>query len=207
MSEHPIIMSAESVRAILNNAKTQTRRVTVQPPPPDCGKILVGEYHPTKIDKHGEAYPGKPIFGACSEDGKWGVKCPYGKPGDHLWVRETWWQPPADEIFPVQYDADTDDASRQNAKRDLLPLGWQRRPSIYMPRWASRITLEITDIRVERLQDITEDDAIAEGVKPHWKDEARDIFAELWDSLNAKRGYGWDTNPLVWVVEYRRMKP
>jgi len=98
---------------------------------------------------------------------------------------------------------------------------WKITPSIFMPRWASRITLEVTAVRVERLQEITDSDAVEEGVTRHlrstlgWSFEeseetfniaqARDTFRLLWDHLNAKRGYGWEKNPWVWVIEFKRL--
>ena len=122
-------------------------------------------------------------------------KSPYGIPGDRLWVRETWTgaDDPAHK-HAVHYRADGERACR-----------W--RPSILMPRWASRITLEVTGIRIERLCDITERDALAEGCvgDGHVTVDARAAFKLLWGSLNAKRGYGWDANPWVWVIHFKRI--
>lgn len=92
-----------------------------------------------------------------------------------------------------------------NARRDSITPSWWRRPSIFMPRAASRITLEVTDVRAERLQDISETDAIAEGC-PNGATRPIDWYRTLWDDLNAARGFGWDTSPWVWVVEFRRIK-
>lgn len=129
------------------------------------------------------------------------------QPGDRLWVRETWYCAGVDESdgYPVRY--------REGATvQEDVSISW--RPSIFMPRWASRITLEITGVRVERLQDITEEDAKEEGVPPmifsdggYGKPDYRDGFRQLWDSINAKRGFGWDVNPWVWVIEFRRVTP
>ena len=127
-------------------------------------------------------------------------RCPYGQVGDRLWVRETWairenlWVD--DHYEPdgrVIYRADGDYADR-----------WK--PSIYMPRWASRITLEITAIKVERVAEISEDDAIAEGIVPeqHPFDAPPAMrFAIVWDSINASKGYGWEANPLCWVLTFK----
>jgi hypothetical protein len=159
---------------------------------------------------------------------------PLGLPADRLWVRENGWERPdltarqlregADTWPPYEFDAEPlmcwDDG-------ELKRLGWKRRPSIHMPRWASRILLEITGVRVERLQDISEADAIAEGciteevvsgydgsvIKvpaeiPHPKgcgqgwDTARDWYADLWESIHGADS--WDTNPWVWVVGFNR---
>jgi hypothetical protein len=187
------------------------------------------------------------------------LTCPYGKPGDILWVRETWcvgaWDENTGSIC-VDYKADgcarrdwiriennarfekywiesTDDASTAGLSFDgdgqyhwepgQGPTRW--RPSIFMPREAARIFLRVTNVRVERLQEITEDEARAEGI--NWLDDAcyennrwsptfndpdsggspvfRDGFKALWDSLNLKRGYGWDTNCWVWVIEFAKL--
>lgn len=140
-------------------------------------------------------------------------KCPYGQVGDQLWVRETW----DDETGMVLYKAD---CSEVEAKE--YAFGWK--PSIYMFRNDSRITLGITEIRAERLQEITEEDALAEGIKimqGTWQAmgrsetgrpiligepqpyTARYHFEALWDSLNAKRGYGWEVNPWIWCISFR----
>lgn len=174
MKERPILFSAPMVRAILEGRKTQTRRVLKHQPPDDVAPITVARYHPTIIDRHGDEAPGDEVFGAYSEDGVWGCKCPYGEPGDRLWVRETWSTDFA-RYYPcerVWYAADDDrrhDIEVRDGVRGIfspesnlhVPFRW--RPSIHMPRWASRITREITRVRVERLQDISEADAVAEG--------------------------------------------
>jgi hypothetical protein len=144
-------------------------------------------------------------FGLAQES--WCVPvCPYGVPGDLLWVRETWSIDPNDLGYPkdewrnfVGYRADDQDAK---------PTHWGWHPSIFMPRWASRVTLRIESVRVERLQKITEADAQAEGVDfipaaPAALDH-RTAFAGLWDALNDKRGFGWDTNPWVFVIGFAR---
>ena len=122
------------------------------------------------------------------------------RPGDRLWVREGWYAmiSPALQSRPIY-----------RATYPILALSSEKpkwRSPIHMPRWASRITLEITGIRVERVQDITEGDCIAEGIKAHWKSEAKDIFQDIWDSIYAKKGFGWDQNPWVWVIEFERIK-
>jgi len=138
-------------------------------------------------------------------------KCPFGRPGDRLWVRETFHTCPHCDGM-VAYRAGGWKRGESFSWDDLSPLrpkcaahGWK--PSIHMPRWASRITLEVVNVRVERVQDITDADAIAEGVKlpgvTQYEGRARDAFKALWDSINAKRGYGWDVNPRVRVVEFR----
>lgn len=131
-----------------------------------------------------------------------------------IWVRETWAHVPLREANGGQgekmgaiYAADGDEAFHG------MPDEWEFmgkwKPSIHMPRWASRITLEVTRVRVERLQDISESDAKAEGCSvskdSHGEYQARVAFTELWDSINAKRGFGWSVNPWVWVVEFKKL--
>jgi hypothetical protein len=158
-----------------------------------------------------------------------GMFCPYGQPGDRLWVRETWRPEIHDanggDFEMIGYkETDTNDACMDVLKRDLCE--WRKwcskngdakwYPSIHMPRWASRITLEVTGVRVERVQDLSEADARAEGcthtgigplVSADEIETARDQFARLWDSIHAARGYSWASNPYVWVVEFRRVTP
>lgn len=222
----PIIFSTPMVKAILEGRKTMTRRILK--PQPDLGldpfesygHITVGNYSPALIDKNGEMYPGEEIFGAYTDDGEWGWKCPYGQVGDRLWVRETHViSAPPNSNVAVYYPADNQvrfldpfnhKYSSEMSNGQTLYGGFKKKPSIHMPRWASRIILEITEVRVERLQKITADDAFHEGIERYdgVPNEFRDTyfiykFEELWDSLNAKRGYGWSVNPWVWVIEFR----
>ena len=150
------------------------------------------------------------------------LRCPYGAPGDALWVRETW--APLGDILtevigrPRVFRADADLVRDDSGDRvgwwlgetflegSERPFRW--RPSLHMPRWASRITLDVVSVRVERLQAISEADAEAEGVSADLESRtlARDAFRELWDSINGKRpGCSWDDDPWVWVVEFRRI--
>jgi hypothetical protein len=223
MTERPILFSAPMVRAILDGRKTQTRRIMKVQPPPDA-LVTVEHYHPIVIDRHGDMQPGDEIFGAHWDDGEFGLKSPYGAPGDTLWVRETWgavW--PADEPVPlrqceIEYRAElppgcTDRPGEWPADEGNGPEVPKWRPSIHMPRWASRITLRITDIRVERLQDISEDDARAEGVSSEWDDYEkygqsepyRYGFSALWNDINGPGA--WDDNPWVWAISFERVKP
>jgi hypothetical protein len=204
MTERPIPFKGEMVRAILDGRKTQTRRVMKVQPWPDS-LVTVEHYHPTVINRHGDMQPGKEIFGAHWDDGEFGLRCPYGPPGDTLWVRETWAPLPGCVVLNVAfYRADT----------IATPEDVRWRPSIHMPRWASRITLRITDIRVERLQDISEDDARAEGCPypAEWagkfvdRDEtAKTWFKSLWNKINGPGA--WDESPWVWVISFERAKP
>lgn len=251
--ERPILFSAPMVTAILAKLKTQTRR-TVK------GYLITGPNPPN--DSTFDVYGGDGWAGAFGSDGRGNATqlCPFGVPGDHLWVRETWrphsWR--EDNPIMIEFSADggrmedrsgkfeaanyeewyegicisaTDECATalESGHPGLLhdgesyswsenhsPLKW--RPSIYMPRWASRITLEITGIRVERVQDISEADATAEGIT---KDEAREYvytghspsdeafaaaYGDLWNRINGKReGCAWKDNPWVWVVEFKRL--
>jgi len=210
MKETGIIMSGNHPRLILDGIKTQTRRV-IKPQPHEEEALEVGIYTPALIDKDGQLYPADyQLFGAYTLDGEITWKCPYGQVGDRLWVRETHFiggiKPDEWAWYKAGFDGDAD------------AVVW--RPSIHMPRWASRITLEITDIRVERVQNITEEDALVEGITKddamvaHSEHDERvgmydicyaDAFQRLWDSLNAKRGYSWEVNPFVWVLSFRRL--
>jgi hypothetical protein len=213
MRERPILFSGPMVRALLNGTKTQTRRVVK----------FTGPWEVSDLGATGGEWPMRE-----DSDGDWyDAHCPYGIPGDRLWVRETWglWDtlpcqgPEGAQVF---YRA-TDDK-----RIDLRHQLW--RPSIHMPRWASRLTLTITDVRVERLQKISEADAQAEGLVPwskdgkltkygvadpdgmpgsdypgtcpwrEWRISPVDAYQRLWESIN---GVGsWDANPWVWVVSF-----
>lgn len=210
MKERPILFSAPMVRALLAGTKTQTRRVVKRPLMCLCN-------HP--IEHHIE-HQGWTTLGACAPFQRdwFASPCPYGQPGDRLWVRETWQHSnhpygPADESCAIFYRADYwDDPHGMDGEKS--PEGKYRewRPSIHMFRWASRILLEIVSVRVERLHDISEADALEEGIT--YNDipnngldpmRARTWYRRLWDSINGPGS--WDANPFVWVVEFKRAKP
>ena len=199
--ERPILFNADMVRALLDGRKTQTRRVMKSQPTEGCGLIEVGTFAPIVIDRKGEQQPGPDTFGAFSEDGEWALKCPYGQPGDLLWVREA---------FEVGLCTESTLAYRATHKPSDLDEGWYEpikwKPSIHMPRWASRITLEIVSVRVERLQDISNEDAVSEGVGTplDMRYAALDDFKPLWEYINGAES--WAANPLVWVVEFKRVE-
>lgn len=191
MKERPIIFTGESVRAILAGRKTQTRRIVKSQFDGESEKdwlLANGGFEKStilRLDQWG------------NEIGSLAV-CPYGKLGDRLWVRETWrhWQvgnPESKVVYRADFDKD--------------PGFWKS--SIHMPRWASRIVLKITGVRVERLQEISEADAQAEGVEPvYFPHDGSTLhphfhgFKNLWDKINGKRA-SWESNPLVWVIEFR----
>jgi hypothetical protein len=179
------------VRAILEGRKTMTRRAVKPQPTLDHGLVFEG----IALGK----------FGAVSDSE---ITCPYGTIGDRLWVRETWAPHPQDPTT-IFYRATVD------TEPGICVWDGPWKPSIYMPRWANRITLEITAIRVEPLQNISEEDARAEGCRSADYATGRECildekagsyrlhFQSLWDSINAKR-HPWASNPWVWVVEFRR---
>ncbi len=204
IKERPILMNTESVKGILDDRKTQTRRVIKPQPTPEPDRI---EY----IKYYGVTWGWSPT----SKSGKVGIfkppiyKCPYGKIGDRLWVRETWQQffPEDWEKWPAMLDYYhkkcmwNDEckifykANGPEEHPEYGKINWK--PSIHISRIHSRIDLEITDIRIERVQDITYDDILAEGIR------SKNQMRELWDSINAKRGYGWNINPYVWIIVFK----
>lgn len=215
MAERPILFSAPMVRAILEGRKTQTRRVVKPPRGHELVELRSHEADPRFSGKHNDPMSwGYPYFddGAPALLGQWPELCPYGAPGDRLWVRETFCGNCDDSlVYRATVDADTDWNSEEIAE-----TRW--RPSIHMPRWASRIDLEVTGVRVERLRDINETDAIAEGIQPfgdgngYHVDEGRfyygtasGSYCSLWESINGAGS--WNANPWVWVVEFKRVRP
>ena len=193
--DRPILFSAPMVRALLAGTKTQTRRVVKPRKDRDMGCELA----PSELA--GEVNGGE-------------FRNAYCAPGDRLWVRETWrdagnaWHYAADGmLLPKQRDRDL-----QAFLAARAPLTWESytwKPSIHMPRAASRITLEVTGVRVERLQDISEADAQAEGCEPMHLDDLGQTwrtykrgYQALWEQINGPGS--WDANPWVWCVEFRR---
>lgn len=194
MKERPILFSAPMVRAILEGHKMQTRRV-VKPQPlrvsreKDDGRVYFAE-------------PGmRGVLAALPEN-----CCAHGAPGDRLWVRETWGKMgdcPSCRSRGIAYRATQPDACGPCPRCDAA-FRW--RPSIFMPRSASRITLEVTAVRVEHLQDISRGDAMEEGCPfPNMArgDNPRRWYANLWDSINGPGS--WQANPFVWVIEFKRL--
>jgi hypothetical protein len=220
MTERPILFSAPMVRALLAGTKTQTRRIVKFP----ATKTRRGEWEPMTIGgagittSIGTTMPPGAAFG----HSKTGAVFTYCLPGDRLWVRETSIIAPKNwndgdlcthtdsEGVPrlVQYLATSPDREAAN------DFKLKATPSIFMPRWASRISLDVTGVRVERLNDISETDAVAEGV-PLALDEDDEVmrsqrwaiqdYRGLWESINGAGS--WAKNPLVWVVEFKRIAP
>lgn len=202
MKERPILFNGEMVRAVLSGQKTQTRR-PVKPQP-----IFKDLASPPRWCWSGKGHTVKWVD-RISPLGMTG-DCHFGQPGDHLWVKETFYRYYPSETWPepkALYKADgitlCDKDSEGKKQR------WT--PSTHMPRSLSRITLEITDVQVERVQDIHEEDAIAEGIDPRKLsylsgERAVTKFSVLWNSIYAARGLGWDVNPWVWVITFKRME-
>jgi hypothetical protein len=239
VKERPIIMTAESVRAILAGRKTQTRRVVkIRPPLNKPPYYTTGIVRTDVVAMPGAwlqfRYDGQPFDGA-----DFLLQCPYGQPGDVLWVKEAFTL----GITPkscvggkqLRLGPDYDETRQYAAWYDGTPDPWgwfydrQRRSPLFMPRWASRLTLRLTDVRVERVQEISEEDAMAEGIEC-WEDrgydDAQDYYRDyrfgddapglicpiesyrtLWDTINASRGFPWDSNPWVWVLAFEEVHP
>jgi len=208
-TERPILFSAPMVRALLAGKKTQTRRA-IKAAPTGSSAYLLGLHQPTGMwGIHANVE---------RDDGVWRGRCPYGAPGDRLWVRETFakidgqTQPWIETDYRATY-------TRGDRLGDTLGIKKRWTPAIHMPRAASRITLEVTEIRVERLQNISEADARAEGVnlQPRltgyskdggcrWEPEdPRTAYCSLWESINGPGS--WESNPWVWVVSFKRAAP
>lgn len=236
MKEHPILFSGPMVRAILEGRKTQTRRIVKGRKQPWDDKDCLQECKAVHPDGTGHGFVfwrnglGSPEFTKRHyPEGGW--QCPYGKPGDRLWVRETFALEATDKLYPWHLDGrphqqgdnreefsitvpcyratDEDYGLTTEEQFDEGDTRTRWKPSIHMPRWASRITLEVVSVRVERLRDISEEDAIAEGVKTSgvlrvFENPIME-YHHLWNTINGEGA--WDANPWVWVVEFKRILP
>ena len=203
MKTRPILFSGPMVRALLDGSKTQTRRIVKARADKNLGPRCVLQPHELAGEVNRGDYQ----------------NCPYGQPGNRLWVRETWSYFGGDEYMYQQEIASVGYRASQVDGLDHVP-GGRWRASIHMPRWASRITLEITGVRVEKLQGISEADCIAEGCTKNHNDyywggphkagglkqmaTAKQAYQDLWESINGPEN--WDANPWVWVVEFKRVE-
>lgn len=224
MKERSVIFTGDEVRATLEVRKTQFRRVVKPQHIPAATRTLRWENQD-------------------ADELRLVAKCPFGVPGNRLWAKETWWtypKPMTDKLLRdgadtwprwrhggLLYDADVSKTDQE----EWTELGWVRKPSIHMPRWASRLALAITDVRVQRVQEISDDDVEAEGVidaheskwcrtvSPRYSQDGvctdpgycecgnhsyGEIFADLWNRINGPDA--WQRNDWVWVVEYRVLK-
>ncbi len=193
MNEHPILFNAQAVRAILAGTKTQTRKVIMPQPPREMVRAAVG-------------ITGWWVGWDADDNEVWSALCPYGVSGDMLWVRETFGltpdEPPDGSEEPgIYYRADWDGTE---------PVSFSWRSSVLMPRLASRVTLSVTDVRVQRVQNVSEEDVLAEGITRedmahycwYWRP-----FQVMWNSVNFKRGYPWELNPWVWAITFKKERP
>jgi hypothetical protein len=221
VSEKPILFSGPMVKAILEGRKTQTRRV-IQP---QFGMLWgqgVPNEHGFKVMQPAQKKNWRDAYAAHvdlqDETGLWlWIFCPYGKANDRLWVRETAYIAPPNFSDSDHLDAKHRDANGtprildyaatmdRDAVRCASDYGVKKTPSIFMPRWASRITLEIKSIRVEKLQEISAEDIDEEGVSESWWPDSNRFaqWQQGWDKINGKRkGCSWADNPWVWVLEF-----
>lgn len=241
MRERPILLNVEMVRAVLDGRKTQTRRIMkVQPDSQGYGLRFITESFNNR--ETGQCFWSQSDGCGTNKPRSKPFSCPFGAVGDRLWVRESFfehghWQgggyDPEDSYFvsdkQVLYPADGIQRPSERKREDF----WRSRPSIHMPRWASRITLEITGVRVERLNSINEHDAIAEGLAEiskdghtykygvpdrdgypgtdgfgwpwhEWERYPISAYSKLWKSIYGEES--WQANPWVWVIEFKRVE-
>lgn len=213
MKSTGLLFKGPMVRAILDGRKTQTRRI-VKPQPPSAAThagVFLGGNH----DGQWSWMDGDP-----RDFETWGMvdapdfRCPYGVPGDEIWVRETW---RAREKYDRKPNAGPNPGSKICYEADApfeegLDVG-RKRSALFLPRWATRIVRTLTDVRIERVQGISAEDALAEGVdgvtiegRAYTIGAKSDLilgYQQLWDSINLARGFGWDSNPFVYVLEWR----
>jgi hypothetical protein len=220
MKTYPILFTAPMVRALLEGRKTQTRRIIKPQPRTGC----LYQYSEGAAT-HVAAYLPHPPVRVRIENESCATRCPGGQPGDLLWVRETWAARPDYDDLPTSECGN--EGIWWRASQTAWPQGYETchgkwRPSIHMPRWASRLTLELVEVRAERLQDITHADAMAEGVShsidlrpmatlsgeefaaTHSKavnEAARKAYKELWDLINGNGA--WNENPWVWALAFK----
>lgn len=211
MKERPILFSAPMVRSLLDGSKTQTRRVLRDQEPVDLGAFTNGSHWSRRpVHSQGELIGHRLVA----------VTCPYGIPGDRLYVREAFIHEPADYCWEASVSVPSRPAHtvyRADVQGDSTGAGWK--PSIHMPRNLSRITLEVTDVRVERLQDISESDALAEGIAHlpngsgfglpdgshfHAADPRISYFS-LWEAINGRESV--EANPWLWCVAFKVAAP
>lgn len=208
MADRPILFSAPMVRALLAGTKTQTRR-GVKPALSEREWVEQRDSGGFWRCADGEPTCHTGVWETHEYAQQYPIVCPYGQPGDRLWVRETHMDLGACYLYRADAGAELE--------RAIAAPRQPWRPAIHMPRFASRITLEVSGVRVERLQDISQDDARAEGAPPShpsidavsrefgYPDFPRSWYAQLWEQINGPDS--WAANPWVWVVEFKRVTP
>ena len=213
IKERPILFSGPMIRAILDGKKTQTRRVVKS----KAKNMQAGGQVCVKRNPDGDHWYKEYVWSVRDAGGVWNdyteaqmlARCPYGKPGDRLWARETWQH----EDGSCSDHKCGQPTHIYHKATESFPESMRWKPSIFMPRWACRLELEITGVRVERVKDISHEDAVAEGcyriepceAYPHGNSWGRSGYAALWESINGPGVYGWTANPYVWVVEFERL--
>ena len=223
MKERPILFNSEMVKAILDDRKTQTRRI-IKLQPPENSRVIYDSLDCYEGEGWAFQYP-KQIAGGLYHNAIFELpqkgKCPYGQVGDRLYVREGIYgklPESGQSVMPLTYYK-ADDSKvilyfDDESGKDQAPVGWcyknKALSARFMQKRFARIWLEVTNIRVERVQDISKDDCVSEGIK-HCVDLSKKTsdhfrFIVLWDSINNKRGFGWNKNPWVWVVEFKRIE-
>lgn len=248
MTERPILFSAPMILALLGNRKTQTRRIVK--PQPVCSTHEFWQKHPDFVPSFNEE-DWSLYCGVCgggqrlTRTNVTGIRNPYGVNGDRLWVKETFapWRNTSIE-YPLEWESlvTSDDRGGLTLKQWVEEYGHQNvnvayradgeneegwMSPLFMPRWASRLTLEITEVRVQRLQDISDDDCVAEGMRIHenpscevgvgrfmytafpgehslWDLNAKTAYRNLWESINGKDS--WDANPWLWCISFRKVE-
>lgn len=219
VADRPILFSAPMVRAILEGRKTVTRRVVKPYRKHPIVNLALAEPTLGYSGRHNDPDSWGYEFiddGAPAPLSAWPELCSYGQPGDRLWIRETFAATDFGNNVKAAWYRATQEAHVESLPESLramaAPPDGRWKPSIYMPRWASRITLEVTGMRVERLQDITESDAAREGCLPPVESDGsvacgrrKTAFRSLWESINGPDS--WGANPWVWVIEFKRVMP
>lgn len=231
MTTRPIILAAESVRAIIDGRKTQTRRVVKWPVAADADEVFAW-FAGQEIRDTWPHVSHDGLYQHSPRGLQWLGPCPFGSPGDTLWVREAWYydidplgpipkEKPANHLMEHLYYRANGECCEQIPECQCAETGPTRwRSPLHMPRWASRLTLRVKAVRVERVQAISEADCVAEGAEETTRQimhtdgtPSRDIdiipariaYAEVWDRINGKR-HPWASNPFCWVIEFERIE-
>ena len=217
MKERPILFTPENAQKVYNGTKTQTRRLLKVPHKMDDGKIVHEQPYPDgpvsgRYRKHEDGTGCWELWGPADNEGRallyeWGFKCPFGAPGDRLWVKESFKRDPHNDCMVFYKDGTAIQCNRGTHQTEDYKI--KQMSGMFMPRWASRSILEITDIRIQRLLDISEEDAEAEGIDDLWLVKNKiappraQAFMYLWDSINGVHSH--KQNPFVWAITFRKV--